>query len=143
MIDLIISNHIVFADVIWPALFLVWRLLFAVPLGLLIEFFFLWKLIGLNLKDAISADALMNLASTMLGFILIPLLGLIAIIPFPATFGTGAWIATFIVSVLINTFLESWIVKRWLKADFVTKDFWLLALANSLSVGVALCSFIF
>ncbi len=79
----------------------------------------------------------MNLASAILGFILIGFLGLIVVLPFRATFGMSAWIVTFIVAVMVNTCLESIVVSKWFKVDFAKKDFWLLVAANVLTVGIA------
>jgi hypothetical protein len=86
------------ADIVWPALYLLGRLIsvWVVLSGLFVEFFFVWRLTSLSWKQSIWADIAMNLVSALLGLILIPLLGLIAVLPFPATFGLASWIVTFL-----------------------------------------------
>ena len=135
-------NHAIFANIVWPALYLIARLLsiWVIISGLLIEFFFLWKLLRLDAKRAFFADIMINLASALLGLILIGLLGLVVVLPFPATFGIGAWVATLIVAVIVNACIESLVVKKLFKESFAKKDFCLLVAANTLSVGIAYIS---
>ena len=135
----------ILGNIVWPALYLIERLLsiWVISLSLLVEFVFLWKLLRLGAKRAILADLAMNLASAVLGFILIGFLGLIVVLPFRSTFGMGAWTATFIVGVLINACIESLVVSKGFKADFGKKDFRLLVLANTLTMAIAYGSFYF
>jgi hypothetical protein len=135
--------HYILANVIWPALYLLGRLIsfWVILSGLFVEFFFVWRLTGLNLKQSIWADIAMNLASALLGLILIPFLGLIVVLPFQATFGLASWIATFFVAVFINASVESLVLLRGFKQKIGQKEFWLICLANALSVGIAFGSF--
>jgi len=137
-----LSQHIL-ANIVWPALYLLGRLIsfWVIASGLFIEFFFVRRLTSLGWKRAIWADVAMNLASALLGVILIPVVGLIVVLPFPATFGILSWVATFCVAVLINASVESFVLLKGFKQSIGKKEFWLFCLANALSVGVAFASF--
>jgi hypothetical protein len=130
---------VMIANIVWPALYLISRLLsvWVILSSLFIEFFFLWKLLRLDAKQAILADVLMNLVSTILGIILIGELGLIVVLPFRNAFGAGAWVATIILGIGVNGCVESMVVRQWFKPDFGLRDFWLLLAANALTVGIA------
>ena len=138
-------NQTILANVVWPALYLIGRLLsiWVISISLLVEFVFLWKLLRLEAKRALLADLAMNLASAVLGFILIGFLGLVVILPFRSTFGVAAWIATFIVAVLVNACIESLVVSKWFKNDFAKRDFCLMVIANALTMGIAYGSLYF
>ena len=136
------------ADVVWPALYLEIRLFswWAIGLGLLVEFFFIWKVFSLSPKRALLADVAANTASALLGVVLIPLAG-IAWEVFPGlafyhllnmgTFNPITWGATFALACLINALLESYVLKRFFKLPFTKKIFFWLTLANAFSVGIA------
>src|SRR5438093_13296193 len=111
---LLLLSQPILANVVWPALYLIGRLLsiWVISLSLLVEFVFLWKLLGLGAKRASLADVAMNLASAVLGFILIGFLGLVVVLPFRSSFGMGAWLATFIVGLMVNACIESLVVSR-------------------------------
>jgi uncharacterized membrane protein len=83
----------------------------------------------------------MNLVSALLGLILIPFLGLIVVLPFPATFGVASWIVTFLVAVFINASIESLVLFRGFKQDLGKKELWLIWFANAMTVGIAFGSF--
>jgi hypothetical protein len=137
-----------FADVVWPALFLEQRLFswWAIGLGLFVEFFFVRRLTTLSFRMCIVADLSMNAGSALLGAFLIPLAGigwelfpgtLIYKVFNVGTFNPGTWLATFLFSVLINGVLE-WLVLRFaFRQKIGRKGFWWLCFANSLSVGLA------
>jgi hypothetical protein len=137
----------ILADIIWPALFLEDRLLsiWIIALGLIVEYFFVWRITSLGPLKSILADVVMNGASTLLGIILIPLFGFVVAI-FPGelfgTFSPITWGATFIVTVFLNTAIESFVLWKIFKQAFGKKQFWWLALANALSVGIAFGSFL-
>jgi hypothetical protein len=144
---------VVFADMIWPALFLEGRLL-SVPViiaGLLIEFFFVWRITDLGIGRAIFADLVMNATSTLLGVFLIPISGIIWEF-FPGiflykwfnigTFNPGTWVATFFFAVLINAVLETFVIAKVFRQKMGTRGFGWLCLANALSVGLAFASFL-
>src|SRR5262245_50038467 len=109
---------------VWPALLVEQRLLSVIPIGagLVVEWLALWLGgFGLSWKKAALVDVVMNTASTLLGIVLIPALG-IAWEVFPGlvlekffdigTFNPGTWVATFVISVLATTGVEV-AVLRW------------------------------
>ena len=145
--------HTIFADVIWPALFLQNRLLstWIILAGLFIEYFFVWRVTSLGAWRSILADVAINIASTVLGMVLIPLAGL-AWEFFPGlliykvfnlgTFNPGTWAVTFCMAVLINAALEMSVLRIWFQQHFGKDLFGWLCLANALSVGLAMASFL-
>jgi hypothetical protein len=136
------------ADMVWPALYLETRLFswWAIGLGLVVEFFFIWKVFALPARKAVVADLAANAASALLGALLIPLAG-IAWEVFPGlafyhllnwgTFNPVTWVATFIFACLINAWLESYVLKRFFRLPFTKRTFSWLTLANAISVGIA------
>jgi hypothetical protein len=143
--------HTVVADMVWPALFLEQRLFswWAIGFGLLVELFFVRWLTGLSWRMSAVADVAMNAASSLLGFFLIPIAG-IAWEFFPGiviykvfnigTFNPGTWVVTFLLAVLINSALETTVLRYAFRQKPVKRLFWWLALANALSVGLAFAS---
>ena len=143
----------ILADMIWPAAFLESRLLSAwiISAGLFIEYFFVWRVTSLGAWRAILADLAMNAVSTLLGMALIPLSGL-AWEFFPGqfiyewwhigTFNPGTWVVTFCMAVLINAVLEMAVLRLGFQQSFGNSMFWWLCLANALSVGLAMASFL-
>jgi len=140
-----------YADMVWPALYLVSRMLtwWSVSLGLIVEYLFVRKLTGFDVKQSIKVNLAMNAASSLLGAILIPIAG-VGWEFFPGialyrlfhigTFNPGTWTATFLISVLINAWLENKVIKRFFKKDLGWRGFWWLCLANGASVGIAFAS---
>ena len=142
------------ANVVWPALYLETRLVtwWAIGLGLIIELIFLALWFDFTLKKAIVADVTMNVVSTLLGIILVPLSGILWELIFGIAFykilGVGTfnpitWTATFILAVTVNATLEKYALEKAFRVDFDKRRFYLLATANSLSVGVAFLSMYF
>ena len=140
-----------YADVVWPALFLETRLVawWVILSGLLVEFLFLRLWFKLTLKKAIVADLAMNLVSTLMGLVFIPLMGFIWEI-FPGillyklfnigTFNPGTWMATFLLAVFINAGLETLVLAKCFEYEVGKKGFWMLCLANMASVAIAFIS---
>jgi hypothetical protein len=91
----------------------------------------------------------MNAASALLGVFLIPIAGIAweiirgIINPNVGTFNPGTWAATFLLAVLINAALETFVLRRWFNQKTRKKLFWWLCVANSLSVGLAFGSLYF
>ena len=107
----------VYADMVWPALYLEQRMVswWAIAVGLIIEYLFVRKLTGFGIIKSILADLIMNLASTLFGLVLIPIAGVIweFIVGGPlylllrvGTFNPVTWVATFLIAVLINRVLK-------------------------------------
>lgn len=136
------------ADVVWPALFLETRLVtwWAIATGLVAEYIFIRYLFEFSVRKAVVVDVCMNLASTLLGILLIPAAG-IAWEFFPGiilykvfnigTFNPGTWAMTFLFAVAINAALESLVIRWAFKTNVSKRGFWGLFTANVVSVGVA------
>lgn len=139
------------ANMVWPAVYLQSRLFtwWAIGLGLLIEFFAIRAIYKLTWRRSAIATVSANVGSTALGIVLIPLAGL-AWEFFPGiiyngllgwgTFNPVTWIATFIIACLINALIEGLVLKFFFRLTLGHKRFWLLAAANSISVGIAFAS---
>lgn len=139
------------ADVVWPALFLETRLFSVWPIiiGLIIEYLFLRQFFMLSIKRAVIADVLINAASSILGIVLIPIAGIVweffpGIILYKAfnigTFNPGTWSATCLMATAINAAIESMALSKFFKCKIGKRGFWILFLANAISVGIAMVS---
>jgi hypothetical protein len=145
----------ILANAIWPALFLEKHLIAPWPIliGLTIEYGFIRKLTMLTPLQALWADIAMNGASALLGILLIPLAGILweffpgLVLDFffhSGTFNPGTWIATFFMSVAINAIVEWFVLKRFFKQNQLgLLAFWILYIANFLTVAVAFVSLIY
>lgn len=124
-----------FADVVWPSLYIATGMvsLKVIIVGLLIELFFVKFFTDTSwLKSAIVTFT-MNLVSTLLGIILIPISGLFAeLLPFN-TFHWTHWLLSYLLAIVINTLLEGLIIKLILKLKFKNIILWLFA-ANAISI---------
>jgi hypothetical protein len=132
----------IFADIIWPALFLESRLLSigVIASGLFIEYVFVWRITNLGPVRSIWADVAMNGASTLLGILFVPALGfIVALVPgeLVGTFSPITWGVTYFMAVFLNTCIESLVLRKIFKQNIRKKQFWWLGLANALSVGIA------
>jgi uncharacterized membrane protein SirB2 len=88
----------------------------------------------------------MNAASSLLGVFLIPLAGgaweffpgiMLYKVFNIGTFNPGTWLATFLFAVFINSALETAVLRYAFKQKPFKRFFWWLALANTISVGIA------
>ena len=146
-------SSITYANVVWPALYLEQRSLswWIILTGLIIEFVFIKLITKYSLLKSAVIDISMNLASSLLGLLLIPIAG-IAWEFFPGivlykyfnigTFNPGTWTATFIFATLINAFIEKLVVEKIFKFKFSRSGFWLLVCINAITVGLAYISFL-
>ncbi|KHF24649.1 hypothetical protein BOV90_03500 [Solemya velum gill symbiont] len=155
IIAIILFPPVVYANVVWPALYLEIRLFswWAIGLGLLVEFFYVKWLFALSVKRSAIADLSANAASSIAGILLIPLAG-IAWEFFPAsiyqqafdwgTFNPVTWVATFILGCFINAVIEGAVYKKWFAPHFryKSREFLWLLVANAISVGAAYISFL-
>ncbi|HNV85918.1 MAG TPA: hypothetical protein PKL97_02985 [Candidatus Omnitrophota bacterium] len=142
------SPSLAYADLVWPAMYLEQRILswWVISAGLLVEYLFVRKITSFGVTKSALVTFCMNLASTLLGIILIPLAGIgWELFPgtflYPAlrmgTFNPYTWIATCLSAILVNTVIES-LVMRWaFKNKIGRKGFGWLYLANTVSVGLA------
>lgn len=152
--DSMLSVHLFwsYADAVWPALVLEERLLSIIPIsaGLIFEWLVLWLGgFGFSWKKAIVVDVVMNTVSTLVGIILIPVLGLLWEV-FPGlvlykfahvgTFNPGTWFATFVMAVLATSLIEAMVVRWGFKVVLGQKRFWIICAANFVSVALAFAS---
>ncbi len=139
------------ANMVWPALFLEVRLFswWAISLGLLIEFLAIRWIFKIRWSKAVVADVAANFGSALLGIPLIPMAGILWEL-FPGsvymhflkwgTFNPITWGATYVLAILINAAVESFVLRRFFRLPVGRKQFFALAGANALSVGVAFVS---
>ena len=142
------------ADVVWPSLYIVKGMLSlkVIILGLIAELLFVKYFTNLNWKKATIVTILMNLITTILGILLIPLSGLGAELVFDfvfhaydkfgiGTFHWSHWLVSYVIVILINTFIEGMFIKLYLKLKF-NRVFWWLMPANAISVFLCFISLI-
>ena len=139
LLFIILSSTPVFADVVWPSLYIVAGMLSAkvIILGLLVELLFVKFFTNTPWLKAGLITFAMNLITTLFGLILIPISGLLTeYIMQPLRTGTfhwSHWLMSYLVIVLINTLIEGLIIKLTLKLKFKS-IFWWLFVANTMSV---------
>ena len=136
------------ADVVWTALYFEERLLsvWVILAGLIVEYFFVWKLTDLGAGRSIVADITMNAASTLLGIFLIPYFGFVVEIVPGEIFGPfhfTAWIAAGLMAALLNAVIECLVLWKVFKQNIRPREFWWFLLANVLSVGIAFATFLY
>jgi len=141
----------VFADVVWPSLFLSERLFtwWIIGAGLIIEFVFVVRLTQSTLTRAALMTCVMNAISASVGIFGIPLSGILwelaATITFMPLFNLGTfnpvtWFASCVLAALLNTLIETASLRLIFKVAWTKKLFWWLALANFITVGMAFVS---
>jgi len=143
---------LVYANVVWPALYLEMRIFswWAITFGVLIEFLFVKWLLVLSAGRAFGVVILANAVSTVAGVVLLPLLG-VAWEFFPGalinsafdwgTFNPITWSVTFVLGCLLNALIEGVVYKKIVSGFRLWGRFfvWLLV-ANSFSVAAAFIS---
>ena len=122
-----------------------WSIVF----GLVVEFFFVRIITKANIWKSFFINLVMNGISTVLGVILIPVLGFIWEI-FPGlllyklfnigTYNPFTWGATFLFAVFANGFIEYEVIRWMFKMKIGKRGFWLLIGANAINVSLAFAS---
>lgn len=136
------------ANIVWPALYLETRLLtgWAVSLGIVVEAAAIMGIYRVRALTALGWSMAANAASTIVGVLGIPLIGLGwelfpgSIINWAAGWGTFnpvTWTATVLLAATANALVEGSALRQFFKARFRGKEFLWLALANLISVLVA------
>ena len=136
------------ADLIWPSLYIAKGMLSikVILLGLIVELFFVKHFTKVNWQKASIVTFLMNLITTILGMIFIPLSGLGSEFIFDfvfhaydkfgiGTFHWSHWLTAYLLVIFINTFIEGLVIKLTLKIK-IAKTFWWLLIANAMSVFI-------
>lgn len=131
------------ANMVWPSLYIAegMRSWYVILIGLIVEILFVkWFLKGTFLKSVFIAFV-MNLVSTVLGVVAIPLSGFIGellMIPFgTGTFHPTHWLTSYVFAILSNVLIEGLTVKFIFKHKF-RKMFWWLCVANAMSVIICI-----
>ena len=131
------------ANVVWPSLFIVTGMMswYIIAAGLVIETLFIKRIIKPSWLKSIVMAVGMNVASAIIGLVLIPASGLLVevmMIPFDSiTFATPNWVLSYIFAVLCNVLVEGLFLKIVFKLEF-KKNFKWLFVANAISVVLAI-----
>jgi hypothetical protein len=136
-----------FANVVWPGLFVSHRMVYwSIPVGVLIEFFILKKIIRKKWSYIFLVTLVTNIISTFFG-ILGTLFGTLAyefsvgsiLYKFfhVGTFNPLSWTFAIIIGTLVSTIIEVLALRLIFKIDLNTKQRYLYLLANFLSTLVA------
>ena len=130
------------ANMIWPSLYIMEGMVtwYVILIGLITEIVFVKCFLKHTFLKSVLIAFVMNVASTVLGIVVIPLSGIIVevlMIPFgTGTFHPSHVIMSFIFAVLSNVLIEGLTVKWIFKYKF-KKMFWWLFIANAISVAAA------
>lgn len=137
----------ILADVVWPSLYLVDRLFawWIIGAGLLIEWAFVFRLTRSTLLRAGAMTVVMNVISTLVGIVGIPLSGIIwEFVAAPlfnlGTFSPITWFVSCVLAALLSTVVETASLCLIFRVAWTRRLFWWLALANAITTGMALIS---
>ena len=139
------------ANVVWPSLYLGGRLFtwWIIGTGLVIEFFFVLWLTKATLPRSGLMTLAMNAVSAGIGIIGIPLSGIvweliasITIMPLFdwGTFNPVTWFVSCVLAALLNAAVETTSLRFLFKVTWTRRSFLWLALANFVTVGMAMVS---
>ena len=138
-----------YANIVWPSIYIAegMRSFWVIVLGLITETVIVKIFEKQTWLRAVLISVIMNLASTVLGIILLPAIGFAGVILLgflseiiPAlgnTFDLPVWIFSYILAIFTNVFIEGCTTQFTARIPF-KKMFWWLLLANSLSVAVCI-----
>lgn len=131
------------ANMVWPSLYIAegMRSWYVILIGIIAEIIFVKYFLKHSYLKSVSIAFVMNLISTILGVVAIPLSGFIGeilMIPFDTgTFHPTHWLMSYIFAVFSNVLIEGFTVKIIFKHSF-KKMFWWLFVANAISVIVCI-----
>ncbi len=131
------------ANMVWPSLYIAegMRSWYVILIGLLIEIIFVKFFLKETYLKSVLIAFIMNLVSTVLGVVAIPLSGFIGellMIPFgTGTFHPTHWLMSYAFAILSNVIIEGLTVKFIFKHEF-KKMFWWLCVANAISVIICI-----
>lgn len=128
------------ANVVWPSLYILSQVYcwYIIVLGLVVEFFAV-KFFGKASwgKSAVIV-AVMNAISALVGWVLIPISGILTeflLFPFEQnTFHLSHWIVDYVFVALVNTCIEG-LSMKWIFKYRFKRIFWWLFAANAVSVA--------
>lgn len=131
------------ANMVWPSLYIAegMRSWHVILIGLLIEIIFVKFFLKESHLKSVLIAFIMNLASTVLGVVVIPLSGFIGevlMIPFgTGTFHPTHWLMSYVFAILSNVLIEGLTIKIISKKEF-KKMFWWLCVANAISIIICI-----
>ena len=131
------------ANMVWPSLYIAegMRSWYVILIGLFIEIIFVKFFLKESYLKSVLIAFVMNLASTALGVVAIPLSGFVGeliMIPFgTGTFHLTHWLMGYVFAILSNVLIEGFTIKFVFKYQF-KKMFWWLCLANAISVIICI-----
>lgn len=131
------------ANMVWPSLYIAegMRSWYVILIGLVIEIFFVKCFLKGTFLKSVFISFVMNLVSTVLGVVVIPLSGFIGellMIPFgTGTFDPTHWLMSYAFAILSNVLIEGLTVKFIFKYEF-KKMLWWLCVANAISVIICI-----
>ncbi len=136
------------ANLIWPSMILTGRIVTVIPIvaGLVVELIYLRYGTKLRGMRCLWADLSMNLASALLGIILIPFPGLawewlasITIYPLlnVGSFNLLTWTASAMLAAITNAVVEGFVLRKGFGLVLGRRGFWLLAVVNLVTVSIA------
>ena len=130
------------ANVVWPSLYILSQVYcwYVIVLGLVVEFFAVKFLGKASWRMSAVIVAVMNAVSALVGWVLIPISGIlteILLLPFEqGTFHLSHWIVDYVFVALVNTCIEGLSIKWIFKYSF-KRVFWWLFAANAISVALS------
>lgn len=131
------------ANMVWPSLYIAegMRSWYVILIGLVIEMVFVKSLLKQTYLKSILIAFVMNLVSTILGVVVIPLSGFVGeilMIPFGTrTFHPTHWLMSYVFAILSNVLIEGLTVKFIFKHKFKKMFLW-LCVANAISVIISI-----
>ena len=139
----LLGTNSIYANMIWPSLYISegMRIWWIIAIGLVIEFIFVKLFTKDNYLKSIIMVITMNLISALVGFVAIPLVGILGeIILFPidsifnlGTFHISHWIFAYLLTASCNASIETLVLKFIFKKIYKNIILWLFC-ANVFSV---------
>ncbi len=143
LISLLIMPLSASANMVWPSLYIAegMRSWYVILIGLVSEIIFVKCFLKQSYLKSVVIAFVMNLVSTVLGVVAIPLSGFIGeilMIPFgTGTFHPTHWLMSYVFAVLSNVLIEGLTVKFIFKYKFKKMFLW-LCVANAISVIICI-----
>lgn len=129
------------ANIVWPGLYMTGQMLSPAPVlvGLIVEAAALCWMLKVSLAQAAWMTVAMNAVSTAVGFIAIPVATFVTTVlfSFVPTFSWPVVLASIVAAAFTSAGIE-WAVLRYAFKRPLGRGFWLLALANIATTGLAM-----
>jgi hypothetical protein len=130
------------ADFVWPAMVLEGRILtwWAIALGLVAEWPVVRHLTRTGWRKSFLLNALTNLASTLVGIVLIPAAGFILSMSIVPGFSPVPFVIAALFAAAVNAAVEGLVLRVAVNLKYTSRVFWWLFGANLVSVAAAMAS---